>query len=137
MYLGRQPLGQEAAFSVTAAGVDGIPAWPSDPPFIDVWRGATLILSGLQMAKIDTSVVGRFRINLFLDRRFSVGQYRTILRWKVGSHRGVRIDHWEIVAGGHVDGAVIGMAYHEMPFASFLVQQLDSGNLVRGKNPKV
>lgn len=137
MYLGRRPLGQEVPFTVSAVDGGGASSWPSDPPIIEIWKDNTLVIAGVPMPKIDNAEVGLFRRVFFLDRRFSIGRYRSISRWKVGSYLGVQIDHWEITAGGDPDGSVIGMAYHEMPFASFIVQQLDSGNLVRGKNPKV
>jgi hypothetical protein len=137
MYLGRRPLGQEVPFTVATVDGSGASSWPIGPPTIEIWKGAALLLAGKPMPKIDAAYVGLFRKVYFLDRRFSTGLYRSIIRWTIGSYLGVQIDDWEITAGGNPDGAVIGMAYHEMPFASFIVQHLDSGNLVRGKNPKV
>lgn len=137
MYMGRKSLGQEAAFSVSTVDVDGVVTWPSDAPTVDVWAGATLILHGLKMPKVDQSVVGLFRLNLFLDGRFAVGVYEVVKRWAVGTYIGVQIDRFEIIAGGDTNGAVISMFYHEMPQANFVVYQTDGGRLKRGKNPKV
>ena len=137
MYLGRKSLGQEAAFSVSAGDSSGVISWPSDVPFVDVWKGSSLVLSGLKMPKIDTLRVGQFRLSLFLDTRFSVGRYEIVKRWTVGTYHGVEIDVLDVTAGGHADGAIISMFYHEMPQANFIIQQTDGGKLRRGKNPKV
>lgn len=135
--MGRKSLGHEAAFTVSTVNGIGLVAWPSDPPTLDVWAGTTLIFHGLKMPKVDQSVTGLFRLNLFLDGQFAIGRYEVVMRWKVGTYYGVQLDRFEVIAGGHVDGTIISMFYHEMPHANFIVQQTDGGHLRRGKNPKV
>jgi hypothetical protein len=136
MYLGRKQLGQEVSFSVASAGGDSeIPSWPSLPPTLDIWKGTTLVLSGLKMPKIDGAVVGLFQLAVYLDERFSTGYYQGVSRWLRGTYSAVQIDDFRILDGGNPDGAVIAMFHHEMPQARFIVMQTDAGKIQRGKNP--
>ena len=135
--MGRKALGQEAAFSVETVNGLGVVSWPSASPFVDVWLGTTLIIGGLKMPKVDSSVVGLFRLNLFLDSRFQTGRYSIVKRWTVGTYLGVETDVLDVIAGGDTDGSIIAMFYHEMPQANFILAQTDGGHLRRFKNPKV
>ena len=138
MYRGRYQLGQEIPLTVLTVNGSGTPTAPTEAPFYEVHNTSGKVKSGKFMPVLDRfGVTGLFQANVRLDTDFSPGRYTVVYRWLAGSFQGVEYSSFEVVAGGDADGAVIAAFWYERPHADFLVQQLDSGKLVRGKNPRL
>lgn len=134
-WLGRKQLGQEMAVTLTAVDADDVPGWPTAAPVIDIWRGATLALSGLAMPKVDGAATGFFRLNLFLNERFSTGYHEAVVRWVLNGWYGVAVQRFEVIAGGDARGTIIALFHHEMPQERYLIAQTDAGRLLKLKRP--
>jgi hypothetical protein len=135
---GRYQLGEEIPLSVLCVDADGAPANPSVAPHMDIYRGATQVLAGKLLPQLDPGgATGLFGLRLFLGADFSEGRHTVVYRYLTGSYLGQQTEEFEVVAGGHRDGAVLAMHWYERPHARFVVQQLDSGKLVKGRNPRV
>lgn len=137
MFRGRYPLGVEIPLSLQCVNGSGVPALPTEAPTADVWSSSAKIRT-LAVPPLDPSgVTAYFSYRLFLGSLFAVGLYRVFYRYRIGSFSNIVEDAFEIIPGGHQDGAVISLYGFLRPQATYLVQQLDSGKLVRGKNPRV
>ncbi len=134
-YLGRKQLGQEMAVTLTAVDADDAPGWPTAAPVVDIWNGSTLVLSGKAMPKVDGAATGFFRLNLFLNERFSTGYHEAVVRWTLNGFLGVQTQRFEIITGGDARGAIIALFHHEMPQERYLVAQTDGGQLLKLKRP--
>jgi hypothetical protein len=105
----------------------------------------TELISGKTIPAVNKSrYVGQFHYRLFLGsnphvplaKAFATGKYYVRHDWVIGGVAGMRLLVFDIVAGGNVSGQVIGMEWFERPHGGYLVMQLDSGQIVAGKNPK-
>lgn len=135
---GRYQLGQEVALTLLCTDASGTPTNPVSAPHADIFRGSTKVLSGLLFPVLDAgSTTGLFQRNVFLGNLFSTGRHQVVFRYLVGSYLGQVTDDFEILAGGDPDGAVIAAHWYERPHAGFVVQQKDSGKLIKGRNPTV
>lgn len=140
MYLGRIQLGAELPISCLTVDANSLPTAPDAPPALKIWSGTTLILSA-QMPVNDrfgTSTVCTFFLYpLFLGGQYATGTYDVNLSWKIGSFVGVEDAKFDVVAGGHADGAIVAMTLYRRPEADFVVWQTTGGKLQRGRGPKV
>jgi hypothetical protein len=137
MWLGRFQLGVEVVLPVQCTDAAEAPSWPDTAPAVEVWSDSAKVLARLMPAAERQLTTGLFRLPLFLAGQFAAGRYTAIARWENDAFNGVDIHHFEIVPGGNQRGAVIAMAYFEKAGTRFIVQQLDGGTIVRGKNPRV
>ena len=138
MYLGKVQLGQEITLGVQCRDSAGTPTAPTAAPQIEVWTGTSKVLSGKSIPTMDRyGVTGYFQYNLFLDSRFTTGEYKALYRFTAGSYYGLDEDTFEIVAGGDASGAVISLHCFNRPQAQFLVWQTDGGRIQKGRNPGV
>lgn len=138
MYRGRTQLGKELIVGVrTHDGSE--PAAPTAAPTIEVYSGTARVITPRSIPPLDryglTVPASLWQYRLLLDGRFDVGGYSVVYRWAVGSYNGVEIDTFEIMPGGHEDGAAIASYFYRRPNASYIVQQTDAGRIIKGKNP--
>lgn len=138
-YRGRYPLGVEIPLGVLCVNASGTPIAPTEAPLLEVYSDAAA--SPVVVKRIPplerAAVTGLFQYPLFLGGAFSAGHHTAVYRWRNGGTQFHSSDTFQVIAGGHEDGAVISLFWYEQPGSRFLVQQLDSGKLVRGRNPRV
>lgn len=138
MYRGRYQLGQEVPLGVLCLNAADTPTAPDRAPTMKVWDAAGTRVADLAIPALDRyAVTGLFRHRLFLDGRFAAGRYTVTYHWNAGSFVGLDADTFEIAAGGHADGSVVAMTWYHRPQAEFIVQQLNSGAIVKGRNPRL
>lgn len=139
-YLGRFQRGQElvvVARCLTALEPDD----PTAAPVLTIYRGASPPVQAYQavMAADQRGVEeGAFRLAVFLGQAFvGTGRHLVVVRYPDGGGTArVGVGSFHLTPGGSADGAVIALHPVERPNARFLVQQLDSGRLLRGRNPR-
>lgn len=137
MYLGQHQVGKTLDLYLQCTDADGVKAMPTYVPFIKVWIGSSLIIAA-EMPLVDKNIqVGLFRFPLFLGVGFSAGHGTAEMHYRVGNKIGMELRTFEIVAGGHVSGQVLGSFFYRRPQANFIVYQTESGEIRRGKNPRV
>jgi hypothetical protein len=135
---GRYQLGEEVPLKLLCVNGAGAPVAPDAAPTVDIWRGATKVLAGAMLPTLDrAAATGLFRLGVFLGGAFSEGRHTAVFRYRAGSYYGQAVEDFEVVPGGSRDGAVVAVHWYERPHAGFVVQQLDSGKLTRGRNPRV
>jgi hypothetical protein len=141
VFRGFSQLGDRVVITVLATDADGAVSLPAAAPWVSLYHdsdsGAPRFST--QLPPVDpVKSPGLFARALHLDQRFPTGYYSALAFWLDGSGNArVQRDSFVILPGGHGDGAVIGMYFYTRPHANFLVQHLDSGKLVRGRNPAV
>lgn len=134
-YLGTYQLGDRLGLSVqTRTGQ--APALPTDAPVATVYNVAGNVIAtyGVPPCRQDEAMFARA---VHLNRQFVVGRYTVRYAYQVSGQNRAEIDVFDIVGGGDPGGTVIaGYPFHR-PHAEFHVLDLDSGELVRGRNPYV
>ncbi len=137
MYLGRKQLGTTLDLYLQCTDADGVKAMPTYVPWLKVWLASTLILSA-EMPLVDKSAqVGLFRYPLFLGDAYSVGYGTVAMHYRVSTKYGIEARSFEIVPGGDAAGQVLGMCFYPRPQADFVVYQTESGEIRKGRNPRV
>jgi hypothetical protein len=138
VYRGLYQLGDFVNLAVLTTDSAGLPAAPDAAPKVDIYDSSSVVVAGQGVPAIDRTIVtGLFGLRLPLDGKFSPGQYTAVYRWTVGAFSGQETDTFEVLPGGHPDGAVVAAFYLDKPHARFIVQQTDAGKIVRGRNPEV
>lgn len=137
-YRGRYQLGQAVELTLACRDASDTPAVPTNVPRLKVWTPAGALLRFQDLPPLERyTQTGLFHARLILDSTFTAGLYRVTYYWSVGSFRGLDEDGFEVMPGGDADGAVVALHWFSRPQAKFLVQSLDSGKLVQGRNPTV
>jgi len=139
-YRGRYKLGDHVPLLLLTRSASGTPTLPLDVPYAKVWDNTGTLVHNFFMPIADRfAVTGLFTHNMRLGGRFpTLGMYRVVYFYNLsGSYHGTDEDTFELIAGGDNDGTVISDYFYNRPFASFVVQQLDSGKLVSGRNPRI
>lgn len=137
-YRGRYQLGQEIPLGVLTVNASGAPSFPTTAPHMDVFSGSAKVVSGKLLPVVDRGgQTGYFHYPLYLGPQFAAGRYSVVYRYLVGTYLGQVEDTFEVIAGGDDEGEVLAMHWFERPQADFVVQQLSSGKLVRGRNPRI
>ena len=137
MHLGRFTAGQFVPLPVhTRSG--NTPYAPPTAPLAAVYNDAGTKVSSFKIPPIDRgAITGMFVGRLRLDASYPIGHYRVAVNFVANSVKQLRVLHFEVVDGGHVDGAVIAMADFPRPHARFLLEKLDSNQRLILKNPRV
>lgn len=137
MYLGRQQLGTYLDVSLVCTNTVRTPTMPTYVPRIKIRRSSDdSVVYSDGMPIVDRSL-GLFVARVFLGSGFSAGQHTVQMDYLVGSRVGLETRVFEIMAGGGARGQVLGMAYFHQPQADAIVWQVESGLLLRGRNPKL
>lgn len=84
-------------------------------------------------------LTGWFRSTLFLGRLYATGFYTVVYYYTTNgvTVQGLDTDNFEVVGGGDARGAVIGTYFYDRPEARYIVQGLESGSIIKGRNPTV
>jgi len=112
---------------------------PDAVPQAKIFTGTTFIESKLVPVEDRYVLTGWFRATLFLGHLYSPGFYTVVYYYSTGSgaFNGLATDNFEIVPGGDARGAVIGTYFYARPEANYIVQGLESGSIIKGRNPTV
>lgn len=136
-HLGRFQLGATVPLYLPCKNSSGALAVPDSPPQWKVFSGTTLVEAHLMPIEDRYVVTGLFRATLFLGRLYSTGQYNLVYYYKSSGYYGLETDTFEIVGGGDARGAVISTYFYDRPEARYVVQGLESGSIIKGRNPTV
>lgn len=134
-FLGRFKLGQYVPIPVAVMQGEE-PALPTSAPVAAIYQGQTKSESKLLPIIEPGAVEGFFVYQLFLGFGYSVNYYNVAIQYKVGSSAHIVTHHFEIVSGGHINGAVVSMTFYDRPQADFVVEKLDGGFRSIGRNPR-
>lgn len=137
MYRGRFPLGNDVPLLLLTRNAAGAAVVPDAPPTLDVWSSSGKVKTLLLPVLDRYGTTGLFAFKLFLDGTYAAGLYTAEYRWQASGYQGLDHDNFEVIPGGDGGGTVLALYHYERPHARFLVQELTSGALVRGRNPTV
>lgn len=137
MFRGRYQLGEELPLLIQCVDDVGSPVAPNAAPVAHIWSETALVKSLSIPAMDQQTVTGLFGMRLFLGGAFAAGIHQVLYKYTAGSFTNVITQMFQILPGGDPDGAVVSMYGFRLPFATFLVHQLDSGKVQKGKNPRV
>lgn len=137
MNLGRFQLGGFVPVSVSCRAADR-PYAPVAAPTFRVYDDGGLLVTTGKIPPADVgAALGLFIFNLRLDEDFGVGVHSVAIQFTANGSPRLAVQHFEIVGGGDTDGAVISAYFYERPHARFLVEKLDSGQRLLGRNPRI
>ncbi len=137
MDLGRYRQGEPIMLTVLCTDGDDVAFEPGAPPVVKVYNDAAVQQLLGSMALLD-----RYRQPGWCGYRWrlagqGVGHYSVSFQYLAGLATFTKTAVFEVVKGGHPDGAVLAMHHYERPHAAFLVHQTESGTRVFGRNPSV
>jgi hypothetical protein len=131
MFIGAYQLGDRVPLAVLT---DALPA--AAP--VAVVHGETGPVYSTLLPQIDRAGAPRlFTRSVHLDARWTPGYYSVQYAWTVAGSGRALVDTFQVLPNGHRDGAVIALYAYHRPHADFLVQQVDSGKIVKGRNPSI
>lgn len=138
MFLGRLQLGECCHVYVQTTDSSDVPALPADCPQLRVTNSAgTTVLNQKMHVVTPDEVTGLFHYPLTLDAAFSTGDYSLTITYGVSTHSGLEAFALTVLPGGDADGPVTSMYAYHRPQAEFVIHGLASGNIKRGRNPRV
>ena len=139
MFRGRWQQGDEARVGVQCVDASGLPIAPTSAPTMTVYGAANDPVYGPVAIppKNRANTTGFFEHFIRLDGAFPPGVYSVLYEWPItGPAVNEEVDHFVVNPGGDPVGTAISLYYFQAPQADFLVQQLDSGQIIAGKNPR-
>jgi len=140
MFLGRQQLGTWLDVYLNCVDASRTPTLPDAVPTIKIRRSSdnAVVYTGLMPIVEKAGVaIGLFCSRLLLGIGFSVGTHSVEMVYLVSGQAFIVSRTLEIMAGGDPKGQVLAMIYLHNPSADHIVFQVESGLLLKGKNPKV
>lgn len=138
MYRGRRVLGQEICLGVLCVNGSRVPSEPTAAPTLSIYSDSARVVGGLTIPPADRyGSPGYFQRKVFLDGRFTTGQYRAVMRYTIGAYEGVAVDTFEIVPGGDAAGTPIAMYFYRRPNCDWVIQQTDAGTILKRRNPRL
>lgn len=136
-YLGRYRRGQVVPLQVLCYGPDMTPRPPDRAPVAHVYSSAGIVESAELSQADPLGEEGLFLSRLPIGHRYSLGRYSVVYVYVSGDYEGVAVDHFEVIPGGDQNGGVISLHAFDRPESQYVVAQLDSGKLIRGRNPRL
>lgn len=134
----RVQLGDEVSISFQTYDSSGNPVAPDSPPTLRVYaENGTNVYNKSFPPKDNGFVTGLFGHFVRLGAEYSEQVYSWRAGYEVSSVAGVASGFFEVMPGGHADGAVIAMHWFESPAGSAIVYQTDSGKVKHGRNPRI
>lgn len=137
MYLGRQQLGTYLDVFLQVKDASRAPLMPDGVPSIKVLKGITVVHNGLMPILDKTNRIGLFHSIIFLGGVFSEGTFSVRMGYSVSGVPFIESRSFEVVPAGNALGQVLGMYYLHSPQADFVVYSVESGSILKGKNPRL
>jgi len=138
MYLGRYMLGEWVPFKVVTRSTARVPSSPTAAPTLRIYDAAGNTVATSSMPIYQKNIrTGTFILEKLLDSSFSAGQHVALIEFTVGGNALKELHHFEVIAGGHSQGAYLGIHFYRPPHADYLVGITEDGSTDRRKNPKV
>lgn len=140
MFLGRYQLGREVSFELLTTDASDTPQAPTAAPLMTVYdsTGARVISAKSVPSRDYPRLTGLFEPRIFLDERFSSGQYTVFITWLVSGTPLGRLHVFTILPGGQGSGQVTSLYSFPRPNANYyVVQGRSAGRIYKGKNPRI
>ena len=135
MNLGRYRSGQTVTLFLTTENPAAAAALPDAAPSFSVFGPTGTKLLTAAMPLWGASLAPTFHYPLFLDATFVAGRHLLTYHYNNAGFFGLEEDEFEVAPGGNPQGAALAMHFFHRPEADFVLQQKESGLVVRGKNP--
>lgn len=137
-YLGRFQIGDRIGLSVSSKNQkSGAAVQPSAlvQGFIYPTASGTIIEAVPLHPKDRFGGNWDFTANPQLSASYTPGHYTVLYQWANGGTLYERLDTFDVLSGGDVDGQVIALAEAERPEAGFVLFETESGSIKAGRNP--
>jgi hypothetical protein len=136
-HLGRYQQGDIVALSVLCTDANGAPTLPDKAPVAVLCSDTVQVLT-IRLPIVDRyTITGFFQHTMQLGTAFVVGRYRVVYQYTLSGVAYAKADAFEVVAGGHADGAGLAMYYYRRPTSDYVLLQTDGGRLIRRRNPRL
>jgi hypothetical protein len=138
-YLGRFSRGQVVTLTLRCVDAAGAPSLPDAAPLAEVWGESSLVDTFKVPVADRHGVTGYFALPVHLDGRFpETGFLAVVYHYQLSGVHFVKGDGFEVVPGGTVDGAGVGMFYAGgLAGADYVLVQTDRGSVLRKRNPRL
>jgi hypothetical protein len=137
MYIGRYQLGKWIDIYLQVMNGTLSPLLPDAVPAIKIFGPAGIVLNA-KMPIVDKIVSpGLFCSRILLGNPFSTGQHAVEMFYLLSGSPRIVTRNFDIIPAGNPLGQVVGMHYFHQPQGEFVIFQVESGRLLKGKNPRV
>lgn len=133
--LGDLQLGAEVPVNVQCTSDGHIPALPTSSPVLSLFQAGTLVIRRHMAADNQVRTPGLFRLQVFLNDAFTTGPVNGFIQWMNGGNLFTTPVWARIIPGGNASGSVIAAAFVRRPAKSYIVWEVDRGDLLKGSNP--
>ncbi len=138
MYLGAYQIGATVPLRLRCRTTADVPVFPDDPPVAHVFDGSNAARSVARMPVEERYTrTGQFHTPLFLGSGYTPGHYTVVYYYAVSGAILSCEDTFEVLLNGSANGAVTAAYFYERPEASYVIQGLEDGSLVKRRNPSV
>lgn len=140
-YLGAYRQGDWITFRVLCTDTSDTPREPDNLPRVRVQDGAgNILVANVAMPFADANggvglCMRRWQLTVPATVTGNSRYCSVFYSWRVGGNPRARTDTFELVPGGDAQGNHLSMFYWDRPGQKLLVQHLDSGLVVRSRNP--
>ena len=144
MYRGRFRQGEYVPLLCHCRNASDVATVPDNSPLAVIWGPSNTKVESFKIPVAERyTTIGAVAGALFAhflrlgNAYATTGPYQVVYHYVAGTHTGIEVDDFEVVAGGHKDGNVIAAYWYQRPQAAFVVQQYDSGRLKASRNPRI
>lgn len=135
-FLGRYQLGEIVPLPLTTVNASDTPSAPAAVPTCQVYRGVTPV-AGFTLPAVDNAnLPGFFLYPLFLEAKFSAGNYRVVFHWAISSTTFTTLACFDVLSSGDAEGGGIALGTLRMPGMNFALMQTRSGRIGKYRNPR-
>lgn len=138
MYLGRVQLGEWLTVPLNTDDRLQPTAPPAAPSLAVFDHTGAKVAQALVPAADLAGVTGLFAARIRLGATFATGRYLVCLQYRTaGGASRLKAAHFDVVAGGDANGAIVAMTFYQRPQANYLVCRLDSDQRLLARNPRI
>ncbi len=143
-HLGRHHLGSSIPLGIQSVNPSGVPTVPTSAPVAKVFTaGGSQVGSDIKLPIHDqyghdtAGANGAFFLKRhLLGSAYSTGRHVVVYQFTISGVTYQREASFDVLAGGDVDGTVIGLHGAQRPEAMSVLYQTESGELKSGLNPR-
>lgn len=133
-YLGYYQLGDEVYLPVLTSSSINEEVEPSEAPVISIFNSIGALEANVKVPKINSSKKKyHFGAEYYLKYNLYLGKYTAIISYQKNGVFYSKVLYFDVYNTGDINGGPMSMTAVKFENANFLISQLSSGVIIRGK----
>lgn len=133
-YLGHYQLGDEVYLPVLTSSNIGREVEPTEAPVISIFNSLGDLEATVKVPKISSSRKKyHFGIEYYLKYTLALGKYTAIVSYEKNNVFYIKALYFDVYNSGDINGGPVSMTAVKFENANFVISQLSSGVIIRGK----